>query len=268
MLLFQRMLLLWSATPSQASRQYWAAKLSLQASRRYWAAKPPLQTSRRIEQRNLLCSEVSVMPIQLHNACFTASDSRWSKSLRRPKIGFKFDCLVLSELDKIVLQLYRWNEWWWSEVWGYMLAAEFETICLSSHARFLQNKSSNSKHVDLAINEMICQWSEYRPMNAFIGQYLFIDERTTLIGQCSSLANQRAQGPSQVCMVVLSPREFFNSHISSENQSLLWLKPEILQSSHFRCCTDYLYRKIDNATKLQITLIFQREIIGYLRSLN
>ena len=57
-----------------------------------------------------------------------------------------------------------------------VITARFETtstadckpscsICLDLYARFLRSKSSNDKHVDLAMNELICQWSENWPMN-------------------------------------------------------------------------------------------------------
>ena len=195
MLLFQRMLLLWSDVlvggqlsrrPPQVSRRYCAAKLPPPSrpfvDAPYCAAEP------------LLCSEVTVMPIQLHNV------EAWSQSMAR-KLAAAENRLMMRLDMRVVIRFLMF----WSGQTSMGLIAEFglETtftagcklscsIGLGLYARLLQNKSSNNKYVGLTMNELICQWSEYWPMNAFIGQYLFIDERTTLIGQCSSLANQRA----------------------------------------------------------------------------
>ena len=85
--------------------------------------------------------------------------------------------------------------WWtWVKRLRVQIAKSSCPLCFNSYARFLQNKSNSNKHVDLAINETICQWFEYWSMNAFIGQQTLIGKRTTLIDQCSSLANQRVQG--------------------------------------------------------------------------
>ena len=121
--------------------------------------------------------------------------------------------------------------------WMSNMTAEFETaftaMFVLAHARFLQNKSSSNKHVDLTMNEMVCQWSEYWSMNAFICQQTFIDERTTLIGQCSSLANERAQGgriPSWGfwCFMLMLINQPYDSY------GILWLYDQSFSSPQSR----------------------------------
>ena len=91
------------------------------------------------------------------------------------------------------------------------------SIDFDLYARLLQNKSSSNKHVDLTMNELICQWFEYWSTNAFIDQYLFIDERTTLIDQCSSLINQRAQMSFDYFEIYWMKKDQFERHVDSKS---------------------------------------------------
>ena len=115
----------------------------------------------------------------------------------------------------------------------------FHVFFFNSYAKFLRNKNNNNKHVDLTMNEMICQWFEYWSMNAFIDQYLFINKRTTLIDQCSSLINQRTQWFTDDFEISRDSWLFFSRNLSSSRQLQSWSNSHDQHNHscrHMQCC--------------------------------